>query len=115
MSKELLTLGAKQRAFAKCVGELLVFAYARGYEISLGEAMRSPEEAIRLAKAGLGIRNSLHCQRLAIDLNLFKNGKLLTKSEDHTELGEWWEAHGGTWGGRFHDGNHYSYAHGGRK
>jgi len=112
-----MTLAEKQRAFAKLVGELIAFAYEAGYELSFGEAMRSKEEAERLAKAGLGIRNSLHCLRLAIDLNLFKDGKYLTRSEDYAELGAWWEKRGGAWGGNFtkSDGNHFSLEHGGRK
>ena len=46
--------------------------------------------------------------RLAVDFNLFKDGKFLQSTDDHKELGEFWEALGGTWGGRFDDGNHYS-------
>lgn len=110
-----MTLGEKQRKFALMVGQLLIKAYDLGYEVTFGEAWRSQQEAERLAKAGLGIKNSLHCLRLAIDLNLFKSGKLLTKSEDHEMLGRWWESIGGSWGGRFGDGNHYSLAHEGRK
>ena len=30
-------------------------------------------------------------------------------------LGEWWESQGGTWGGRFRDGNHYGLEHDGAK
>src|ERR1700746_1811556 len=60
-----MTLGEKQRLFAKLRGQLILHAYELGYELSFGEAMRSLEEAERLAKAGLGIRNSLHCIRLA--------------------------------------------------
>jgi hypothetical protein len=48
--------------------------------------------------------------RLAIDLNLFdSDGTYLTDTEDHRRLGEWWEAQGGIWGGRFNDGNHYEW------
>ena len=50
-----------------------------------------------------------------IDLNLFRGGKMLTTTEDHRPLGEWWESHGGAWGGRFADGNHYSLEHEGLK
>jgi len=48
-------------------------------------------------------------KRLAIDLNLFKDGEYLTDTEDHRFLGEFWESLGGTWGGRWDDGNHYSW------
>lgn len=109
------TLRQKQSRFAMMVPLLINKAFELGFEVTLGEAYRSEWEAARLAKEGLGIKRSLHCDRLAIDLNLFKNGVLLTKTEDHRPLGEWWERIGGTWGGRFKDGNHYSLAHDGRK
>lgn len=89
-----------------------------GYEVTLGEAWRSPEEAARLAALGTGIKASLHTQKLAIDLNLFKDGVWLHKSENHRPLGEWWEAQSTeiyrcAWG-QLRDGNHYSLAHNGR-
>jgi hypothetical protein len=56
-----------------------------------------------------------HKQRLAIDLNLFKGGVYQTSSEAHRPLGEWWEKQGGCWGGRWNDGNHYSFEHNGCK
>lgn len=109
------TLYDKQVRFAAMVAQLIARAFEEGYEVTLGEAWRSPEEAARLANAGRGIRNSLHCERLAIDLNLFRYGVYLDKTESHRPLGEWWESIGGTWGGRFGDGNYYSLAHKGRK
>lgn len=110
------TLGQKQRKFTLMVAELIQFAYDKGYELSFGDAYRDPR-----AFGPVGTRryyssaNSLHKERLAIDLNLFKNGRFLTSTEDHRELGEFWESIGGTWGGRFNDGNHYSIEHNGRK
>lgn len=110
------TLGQKQRKFTLMVAELIQFAYSRGYELSFGDAYRDPR-----AFGPVGTQryyssaNSLHKERLAIDLNLFKNGRFLTSTEDHRELGEFWESIGGTWGGRFNDGNHYSIEHNGRK
>ena len=109
------TLRQKQSRFALMVAQLIEHALTMGYQVTLGEAWRSKEEAERLWKLGKGIKRSLHCDRLAIDINLFKNGKWLTKTEDHQPLGEWWESIGGTWGGRFKDGNHYSLEHDGRK
>lgn len=109
-------LGTKQRIFSRMVADLILFAYERGYELTLGDAYRDPR-----VFGPVGTRkyyssaNSLHKERLAIDLNLFKDGAFLTRTEDHKELGEFWEAIGGTWGGRFNDGNHYSIEHNGRK
>lgn len=110
-----MTLGEKQRKFTRMVADLIVFAYDLGYELTFAEAYRTPEQAALNAKAGKGISSSLHLDRLAVDFNLFRNGKYLTKTEDHRALGEFWESIGGTWGGRFNDGNHYSLSHGGRK
>lgn len=118
-----MTLHQKQATFVRLLGLLIAHVYATdGYELTLGEGWRSPEEAKRLAHAGLGIIDSLHTQRLAIDLNLFKHGVYLTATEDYRWLGEWWEAQSSVgiqccWGGRFTraDGNHFSVAHDGRK
>lgn len=114
-----MTLRAHQSVFTVLVARLILKAEALGYETTFGEAYRSPEEAARLAKAGKGIAKSLHTQRLAIDLNLFKDGKYLSSTEAHRPLGEWWQtlgaAHGVTcrWGGTFPrgDGNHYEIVH----
>ena len=87
------------------VALLIQFAYEKGYELTLGDAYATDSH----------MQDSLHYSRLAIDLNLFRDGEWLSRSEDHKELGEFWEGIGGSWGGRFGDGNHYSLAHGGRK
>ena len=102
------------------VPRLIDKAINLGYEVILGEAQRSPEEAKRLAKLNKGIMDSLHIIKLAIDLNLFKNGVYLKKTEDHKKLGEWWESQSTNeyicaWGGHFGDGNHYSIIHNGIK
>lgn len=110
-----MSLGEKQRRFTRMIADLIVYAYKNGYELTWGEAYRTPEQAAINAQKGTGITNSLHCDRLAVDFNLFKDGKYLTSTEDHLPLGEFWESIGGTWGGRFNDGNHYSLAHNGRK
>jgi hypothetical protein len=115
-----MTLREKQSIFANLVAELIFQAQEFGYAITLGECLRSSEEAARLAKLEKGIKNSLHTKSLAIDLNLFRDGKFLDKTEDHKQLGEWWEKQSFgdikcSWGGRFKDGNHYSIEHEGKK
>ena len=106
-----MTLRQQQSYFATLVARLIQYAYGMGYEVTLGDAYRSPEEAKRLARLGAGVVNSLHCKRLAIDLNLFKDGRYLTSSEAHRPLGEWWKRQHPQcrWGGDFarRDGNHY--------
>ena len=113
-----MTLQEKQSRFAQLVASLLSRAVALGYTARLGEAWRSEWEATRLAKSKLGIRRSLHCDRLAIDLVLDKDGVWLKDTDAYRPLGEWWERQDPEcrWGGRFTrpDGNHFSLAHGGR-
>lgn len=99
------TLREKQSRFARMVASLIAEATRRGYEVTFGDAYRDTRV--------YGHPRSLHGKRLAIDLNLFKDGEYLSKTSQHRELGEWWESIGGTWGGRFNDGNHYSLKHGG--
>ncbi len=115
MREKTLTLRQKQSKFADMLAGLLITARQMGYEVTLAEAYRPPETAKLYASQGRGSARSLHVQRLAIDLNLFRNGRYLSSTKAHTPLGEYWESIGGTWGGRFGDGNHYSLAHGGRK
>jgi len=102
------TLRQKQSRFARMVALLIQWATIRGYEVTFGHATRC-------AECPVGLARSLHKSRLAIDLNLFKDGRYLSSTESHRPLGEFWESIGGTWGGRFKDGNHYSLAHNGRK
>lgn len=95
-----MTLREKQSKFVGKVALLIIYAETLGYELTFGDAFASSGH-----KEG-----SFHYKRLAIDLNLFKDGKYLTSTSDHLPLGEFWESIGGTWGGRFKnpDGNHYS-------
>ena len=97
-----------QVRFAFMVPSLIDKAFDLGFQVTLGDAYRDP-------RVPYGHPNSLHKHRLALDINLFKGGIYLTTTEDHRPLGEWWESIGGTWGGRFNDGNHYSLAFGGMK
>ena len=103
-----MSTGSKQRKFTRMVADLIVFAYDNGYELTFGDAYRD-------SRVTYGHPESLHRSRLAIDLNLFKDQVYLTSTDDHRELGEYWESIGGTWGGRFSDGNHYSLEHNGMK
>lgn len=103
-----MSLSAKQQKFTRMVALLILHADQLGYGVTFGDAFRDP-------RVPYGHANSLHRQRLAIDLNLFRDGQFLTSTKDHQPLGEYWESIGGTWGGRFNDGNHYSLAHAGMK
>lgn len=111
-----MTLGQKQRKFTRMIAQLIEYAYANGYELTFGDAYRDPRLHGDVGvKKSYSSANSLHKSRLAVDFNLFKDGQYLTTTEAHKPLGEYWESIGGTWGGRFNDGNHYSLEHQGRK
>lgn len=122
-----MTLGEKQRLFAQLIGELLVWCYDNDYEVTFGEAYRTPEQAALNAKTGAGISNSLHTKRLAVDVNLFldttKGGDedvYQANSEAYKPLGDYWKTLHPLcrWGGDFKsrpDGNHFSMEHEGVK
>jgi hypothetical protein len=113
-----MKLGEKQRLFMRLLPRLLDKAHELGFELTGGDLYRDPR-----VHGDLGVRksyshpNSAHKVRLAIDLNLFRDGEFLQLTEDHRELGEWWEKQHELcrWGGRFNDGNHYSIEHNGVK
>ena len=93
-----MTLRQQQSKFARMVPLLILYAYEQGYEITFGDAWAHDGH----------IKGSFHYKRLAIDLNLFREGRYLSSTESHSPLGEFWESIGGSWGGRWNDGNHYS-------
>lgn len=112
------TLSQKQRRFAKWVPRLIDKAYEMGYEVTLGDAYRDPRLFGWVGESkGYGHRNSCHKSRLAIDLNLFKDGVYITDDTGHKELGAWWKSQGPDHasGLDFQDPNHYSISHEGRK
>jgi hypothetical protein len=117
---EEISLGEKQRLFVKLIGMLILHAYDKGYEMTLGDAYRDPRLAALNAQQGKGIPNSLHSIRLAVDFNLFLNDVYMPRSESYTELGEYWKSLHPLccWGGDFKttpDGNRFSLTHGGVK
>jgi hypothetical protein len=103
-----MTLRQKQSKFSVMAARLILHAESIGYEVTLGDAYRDP-------RCPYGSETSLHKKRLALDINLFRDGVYLPRTEDHLELGLFWESIGCSWGGRFMDGNHYSLAHDGMK
>ena len=100
-----MSLRKKQSKFAKMVALLILFAYEKGYEITFADAQSFPSHKRHR-------KGSFHYKRLGIDLNLFKDGVYLRKTKDHEPLGLFWESIGGSWGGRWNDGNHYSLGEG---
>jgi len=109
-----MTLREKQSKFARLVPRLIDKAFSLGYEVTLGDAYRDSRlHGLMGVKKGYGFSRSCHKIKLAIDINLFKDGVYLDGTEAHRTLGEWWEQQDPLcrWGGRFKDGNHYSFEH----
>ena len=110
-----MSLSSRQAVFARNVARLIEHIFSHdGHAITFGEAWRPADVAEIYEKQGRGIRNSLHCKRLAIDLNLFLDGEYLTSSEAHRVFGDFWESlhPANKWGGRWGDGNHFSMTDG---
>lgn len=114
------TLGQKQRRFLPLVSKLIDFAYAQGYQLTEGEGYRTPEQAALNAQHHTGIANSLHTLRLAVDVQLFKDGVYLADAAAYEILGTFWKTldPDACWGGDFRplvDGDHFSLSWGGIK
>lgn len=83
----------EQSIFAFNVAALLSAFQIREYQISFGEAYRTPEqEAIDISKGISKTSNSMHLKRLAIDLNIFKNGVQVTDAKELIEFGNYWRS-----------------------
>jgi len=121
-----MSLGSTQREFSRQVAELIEFIYKSGYECTLGDAYRDPRVFGEMGDKNsiigkensypaYGRAKSAHKQRLAIDLNLFKDGVYLSTTEAHRPFGLWWKSRhpDNVCGGDFDDGNHYSRKYGG--
>ena len=119
-SEGLMTLGEKQKLFMSLLPRLIDEIYKQGFECTGGDLWSKAEYKAHKV-------NSNHHIRLAIDLNLFKDGTFLTDAMAHKPFGEFWETlhplcrWGGNWDkdgtpfekGEF-DANHYSIEHEGR-
>jgi hypothetical protein len=97
-------LSEKRKLFTSLIPRLIDKMIADGFEPCLG-------------KDGLPhMKNSLHFEGLAVDIDLFKSDVYLSNTADHQPFGEYWESLSVScrWGGRFKDGNHYSVTYLGR-
>ena len=100
----------EQLAFARALPRLLDYIHNSGMDYTVGDAFRDPRVHGEFGvKQSYSASRSYHKLRLAIDLNLFKDGVYLTATSDYEHVGLFWESLGGSWGGRFEDGNHFSW------
>lgn len=112
------TTGEAQRLFMRLLPRLIDYIHEQGYECTGGDLFRDPRVFGEVGeRLGYGHPKSVHKLKMAIDINLFKDGAYLSKTEDHEPIGTWWEKQHELcrWGGRFEDGNHYSLEWGGIK
>lgn len=113
-----LTVGQKQELFMRLMPRLVDYVHSLGFEVRGGDLFRDPRVHGALGvKMGYGHPKSAHKLKIAIDLNLFKNGAFIEDTEAHRPIGEWWKRQHELcrWGGDFSkpDGNHYSLFHDG--
>jgi len=104
MSDTHISLQDEQEVFSNDICKFIEYIESKGYKVTLGEAYRTHEQALIYAQEGLGIKNSLHCERLAMDLNIFtSDGKMLTTVADFEPFGIYWENLNpwNVWGGRW--------------
>ena len=114
-----MTLNEKQVLFTATLGKFLAWCSLRGYEVILAKVFRTNEQAAIYAKAGKGIKNSVHTKKLAGDIFLMKNGTITWDADDYAPLGKKWKSMNelARWGGDFkgRDAVHFSFEHNGVK
>ncbi len=106
-----LTLRQTQSLFAKLLGQLIVWIYEQGWEVTLADGFRPDAQG--------HMKGSLHYQRLAQDLNLFVAGRYMdTDCPEWQAVGAQWKSYDELcrWGGDFasKDLNHMSITWEGR-
>lgn len=117
-----MQLSDKQNEFAKTMTWFELWL-SRKYKYVRGEALRSKEEARRLADLGLGIVNSNHCKKLAQDLIIFdEDGDAWNPEVYKIAAEKWITLHELARAGYFfksdgrgpgRDGPHFSFIHNG--
>lgn len=71
-------LREKQKIFLMNITLLIQYAFRTGFELTSGEFFRSNEtQAAHVAAGRSKTMNSMHLKRLAADLNIFIDGRLL--------------------------------------
>lgn len=104
-----MTLREARCLFTSMLPRLIDKAQELGFECAIDEAT---ERLTQKDPTSDHMKGSLHHLGLAVDLLLYKEGEYCTSTDDYLDLGEFWEglATGCNWGGRFNDGNHFSFS-----
>jgi len=99
-----MALVTEQAAFLQDVARLIQYAADIGWTVTAGELYRTPEQQAIYVKTGRSkTMNSFHLKRLAVDLNFFKDGKLVYDVTALKPLGTFWESlsEKNSWGGNW--------------
>jgi hypothetical protein len=73
-----MSLSTEQAAFLLDMCKLIQYATDQGFVVTGGELARTPEQQAIYVKTGRSkTMNSIHLKRCAIDLNFFKDGKII--------------------------------------
>jgi len=93
----------EQAAFLLDVMRLVNHAtHEHGFKVTGGELFRSPEQQAIYVKTGRSqTMKSLHLSRRAVDLNFFRDGKMVLDKATLAPLGVYWESlhPWNSWGG----------------
>lgn len=99
-----MSLSQEQAAFLLDACELIQYATDQGFMVTGGELFRTAEQQAIYVNTGRSKTfNSNHLKRLAIDLNFFKDGKIIWDKATLAPLGAFWESLNpkNRWGGNF--------------
>jgi len=99
-----MSLSQEQAAFLVDACKLIQYATEQGWMVTGGELYRTPEQQEIYLKTGRSkTMASNHLKRCAIDLNFFKDGKLVWDKAQIAPLGAYWESLSpkNRWGGNF--------------
>ena len=97
-----MTLSQEQAAFLLDACRLIQYATEHGFMVTGGELARTPEQQAIYVQTGRSkTLNSIHLKRCAIDLNFFKDGKIIWDKATLAPLGAYWESLNklNSWGG----------------
>jgi peptidoglycan L-alanyl-D-glutamate endopeptidase CwlK len=99
-----MSLVIEQAQFLMDVCKLVVFATKQGFVVTGGELFRTPEQQEIYMKTGRSkTMNSYHLKRCAVDLNFFKDNKLIYDTTVLAPIGAYWESLNkkNSWGGNW--------------
>ena len=115
------TLTSRQVAHTRRIGLLLSYAFMSNIEVKVIEWNRLlSTQKEYVAKGVSKTLASRHLDNLATDIYIVDNGSAVFCNPDTPEglrgkyraLGNFWESHGGRWGGRFIDREAFKKKHG---